>query len=59
MREYAAASGLEYADYYAALVENRAFKKDLTVDGFLPNDAGYAKMTPVAEQAIARALARK
>jgi lysophospholipase L1-like esterase len=58
MREYAAANKLEYADYYAALVENRAFKRDLTLDGFLPNDAGYARMAPVVEGAITRALAK-
>jgi hypothetical protein len=33
-------------------------KKELTVDGFLPNDAGYAVMEPLAEQAIAAALAK-
>ena len=40
----------------SALVENRAFKKELTTDGFLPNDAGYRVMAPLAERAIARAL---
>jgi hypothetical protein len=30
----------------------------LTRDGLLPNDAGYAAMAPLAEQAIAGALAR-
>jgi hypothetical protein len=29
----------------------------LTVDGFLPNDAAYEKMAPLAEKAIAQALA--
>jgi lysophospholipase L1-like esterase len=31
----------------------------LTRDGLLPNDAGYAIMAPLAEQAIAKALAQK
>ena len=40
------------------LVEGRAMKKEYTVDGFLPNAAGYARMAPLAEKAIAEALAR-
>jgi hypothetical protein len=31
----------------------------LTRDGLLPNDEGYAVMAPLAEQAIAKALAQK
>ena len=57
LKDYAAASGAVYLDYYAALVEKRAFKSELTKDGFLPNDAGYRVMAPLAEQAIASALA--
>jgi lysophospholipase L1-like esterase len=52
LREYAEKNTLTYLDYYSALVENRAFKKELTTDGFLPNDAGYAVMKKLAEQAI-------
>ena len=59
IREYAARSGATYLDYYAALVEGRNFRAALTVDGLVPNDAGYAVMAPLAEQAIARALAQK
>jgi lysophospholipase L1-like esterase len=57
LREYAAASGSIYLDYYSALAEGRNFKKELTSDGLLPNDAGYAVMAPLAVQAIAQALA--
>lgn len=57
LKEYAAASGSIYLDYYAALAEGRNFKRELTSDGLLPNDAGYAVMAPLAEAAIARALA--
>ena len=39
--------------------EGRNFKKELTIDGLLPNQAGYAAMAPLAEQAIAQALAGK
>ncbi len=59
LKDYAAASDSVYLDYYSALAENRNMKKNLTVDGLLPNDAGYAVMTPLAEAAIAQALGRK
>lgn len=57
LREYAAESGSVYLDYYAALADGRNLKKELTGDGLLPNEAGYAVMAPLAEAAIARALA--
>jgi lysophospholipase L1-like esterase len=34
-------------------------KKELTGDGLLPNDAGYAVMAPLADAAIAQALSKK
>ena len=34
------------------------FRKELTYDGLHPNAAGYEVMTPLAEKAIAKALAR-
>ena len=46
-------------NYYSALADGRDFKKALTKDGLLPNDAGYDVMGPLAEQAIAQALGRK
>ena len=58
-QSYAAQSGSVYLDYYSALAGGRDFKKELTSDGLLPNQAGYAAMAPVAEQAIAQALAGK
>ncbi len=58
LRDYAAESGSVFLNYYAALVNGRDFKPELTVDGLLPNEAGYAVMAPLAEQAIARALGR-
>src|SRR5436309_1040642 len=51
--------GKRYLNYYAALVEGRNFRMPLTRDGLLPNDAGYDVMAPLAEQAIAHALAEK
>lgn len=59
LKDYAAASGSVYLDYYSALADGRNMKKELTSDGLLPNDAGYAVMAPLAEAAIAEALGRK
>jgi lysophospholipase L1-like esterase len=56
IKNYAARSGSVYLDYYTALAEGRNFKKQLTTDGLLPNEAGYAAMAPLAEEAIAEAL---
>jgi lysophospholipase L1-like esterase len=58
IKDYAIRSGATYLDYYSALAEVRNFKKELTVDGLLPNDAGYSVMAPLAEKAIAQALGK-
>ena len=58
IKDYAKKVGAVYLDYYSALVDGRAMKKEYTVDGLLPNAAGYARMAPLAEKAIAEALAR-
>lgn len=56
--EYCARTHAVYLDYYSALADGDTFKKNLTNDGTLPNDAGYAVMAPLAEKAIAEALER-
>jgi lysophospholipase L1-like esterase len=58
IRDYAKESGAVLLDYYSVLAEGREMKKALTVDGVLPNDAGYRAMAPLAERAIADALTR-
>jgi lysophospholipase L1-like esterase len=59
LKNYAAEKGLVYVDYHAVLSEpDGSFKKALANDGVHPNAAGYALMRPLAEQAIAAALAR-
>ena len=58
LTDYAKQSGSIYLDYYSALAEGRAMKKELTVDGLIPTDAGYERMAVLAESAIADALAR-
>jgi lysophospholipase L1-like esterase len=56
LQSYAAESGSVYVDYYSALASGRDFRQELTVDGLVPNDAGYNVMAPLAERAIAQAL---
>jgi len=58
IKDYASRSGSVYLDYYSALAEGRNFKKELTGDGLVPNEAGYKVMAPLAEKAIAEALGR-
>jgi lysophospholipase L1-like esterase len=58
IKGYAKQSGSVYLDYYSGLAEGRNFKRELTKDGLLPNDAGYGMMAPLAEKAIALALGR-
>jgi lysophospholipase L1-like esterase len=53
IRSYAAANNAVYLDYYSELAEGRNFKRALTTDGFLPNEAGYDAMASLAERAIA------
>ena len=49
--------GYQYADYYSALVDDHGLlRRDLTNDGIHPLATGYARMTPIAAKAIARAL---
>jgi lysophospholipase L1-like esterase len=59
MKKYAAEKGHVYLDYFAATVDNQGLlKKELSEDGLHPNAAGYAVMTPLAEQAIQTALGK-
>ncbi len=58
MKEYAAANGLVYLDFYSALAQGRNLKKEYTTDGLLLNDAAYQVMGPLAEKAIAAAIAK-
>jgi len=63
LRDIAKETGSVYLNYYSVLVDSaagtRQMKKDLTNNGVDPNDAGYALMAPLAEKAIADALAAK
>ncbi len=57
LREYAASTGAVYADYYAAVVDEKGLLgQGLSNDGLHPNAKGYALMAPVASAAIEKAL---
>jgi lysophospholipase L1-like esterase len=59
MKDYAAKNNFVYLDYYSAMLDDKEmFRKELTYDGLHPNDAGYEVMGPLAEKAIAAALAK-
>jgi len=60
LRRYATGNGHVYLDYYTAMADAKGFLKDeLSDDGLHPNAKGYAVMAPLAEKAVAAALARK
>jgi lysophospholipase L1-like esterase len=60
LHEFCIAQHLVYLDYYSALAdESGAMKPGLSSDGVHPTVAGYAVMAPLAETAIAQALAQK
>ena len=59
MKQYAAANGHLYLDYFSAMVDaTGVMKTELTADDLHPNAAGYAIMAPLAQAAIDRALPR-
>jgi lysophospholipase L1-like esterase len=57
LKAYAQRSGSIYADYWTATHDGLGFRQGLAYDGVHPSAEGYAVMAPVAEAAIARALA--
>lgn len=60
IKQFAAAHGHAYVDYFGAMVDEHGFLKSvLTYDGLHPNPQGYAVMAPLAEKAIKKALSRK
>ena len=57
LREYAAQVNAVYADYYAALVDEKGMlRQGFSEDGLHPNAKGYELMVPVATVAIEKAL---
>jgi acyl-CoA thioesterase-1 len=63
LRDIAQETGAVYLNYYSVLVDTaagtRQMKKELTNNGIDPDDDAYLLMAPLAEKAIADALAMK
>ncbi|HLW86288.1 MAG TPA: SGNH/GDSL hydrolase family protein [Candidatus Sulfotelmatobacter sp.] len=58
LKDYCAKNGLVYLDYFSAVVDDKGMlKRNLSDDGLHPNPSGYKIMAPLAEKAIAQALA--
>jgi lysophospholipase L1-like esterase len=54
---YCRVNGLVYLDYFSAMVDDHGLmRRELADKGLHPNAAGYAVMTPLAAQAVGRAL---
>ena len=59
LKDYCADHGCFYLDYFSAMVDDKGLlKKDLASDGLHPNAAGYKIMAPLADAAIAKAIAK-
>src|SRR3984957_2924289 len=57
LKDYTAKNNLVYLDYFSAMLDDqKMLKKEITLDGLHPNEAGYAIMEPLAEKAISTAL---
>ena len=56
IEKFCSRSGATFLDYFHPMSEKGDLKKELTNDGIIPNEAGYAVMARLAEKAIAEAL---
>lgn len=60
LKNYAAANGLAFADYYAVLNDgDGGIAAQYSCDGAHPNSQAYAALRPVAERAIAQARRKR
>ena len=60
LKDYCAKNGLVYLDYFSAMIDGKdMLKRELSDEGLHPNAAGYKIMAPLAEKAIARAMASR
>jgi acyl-CoA thioesterase I len=58
LKNYCAANGLIYLDYFTPMVDDKGLlKRDLAEDGLHPNAIGYKIMAPLAEAAIQKSVA--
>jgi len=59
IKDYSANHNLVFLDYFTATVDDKGFfRAELTEDGLHPTIRGYEIMNPLAEKAIAQALAK-
>lgn len=57
LKEYALKTNAVYADFFAAVVDEKGWMKDgISRDGLHPNEKGYELMAPVMAAAIEKAL---
>jgi lysophospholipase L1-like esterase len=60
LKGYCAKNGFVYLDYFSAMVDDKGMlKRALSDEGLHPNASGYKIMAPLAQKAIARAIASK
>jgi lysophospholipase L1-like esterase len=60
LKDYCSKNGLVYLDYFSAVADDKGMlKRNLSDEGLHPNAAGYKVMAPLAEKAIAQAIAGK
>ncbi len=58
LKDYCAKNDLVYLDYFSAMIDDKGLlRRDLSDEGLHPNAAGYKVMAPLAEKAIAQAIA--
>ena len=59
-QKYADANGIQYLDYYSAMVnEHKGLKSNYSEDGVHPNKTGYKVMNLLAEKAIEKTLSNQ
>ncbi|EAR15732.1 SGNH/GDSL hydrolase family protein [Robiginitalea biformata] len=60
IKNYAALSGIVYLDYFSEMADSRnGLDNTLATDEVHPTEKGYRMMAPLAEAAIAKALAKR
>src|SRR6202051_70958 len=60
MKEYASQAGVEFLDYYSAMVDQKSgLKQELAIDGVHPKRAGYAVMSQLACKLLSEAVSTK
>jgi lysophospholipase L1-like esterase len=60
LKDYCSKNGFVYLEYYSAVVDDKGMlRRDLSDEGLHPNPSGYKAMAPLADKAIATALANK